>query len=131
MAKVKQVIVIRKDLEMPVGKLAAQVSHASTGAFLNHFYNIDDVLFPRDVESCKVNVRPWLTDEFTKVCLKVDSEEELLNIYKDCIEKRIPHSLIKDAGHTVFAEPTLTCLGIGPFESEEIDKITRHLKLYR
>ena len=131
MAKVKQVIVIRKDLEMPVGKLAAQVSHASTGAFLNHFYNIDDVLFPRDVESCKNNVRPWLTDEFTKICLKVDSEEELLAVYEDCVENRIPHSLIKDAGHTVFTEPTLTCLGIGPFKSEEIDKITRHLKLYR
>lgn len=131
MANVKQVIVIRKDLNMPQGKLAAQVAHASTGAFLKHFNNNSGTLIPKDSGSYQDNVEPWLTDEFTKICLRVDSEDELMNIYYDCIESGIPHSLIKDAAHTFFNEPTYTCLGIGPFESRLIDNITGHLSLYR
>ena len=131
MAQVKQVIVVRKDLNMPAGKLAAQVSHASTGAFLKHFNNLGGTLTPKDKKSYGNNVHPWLTNEFTKICLKVDSEAELLEVYKKCLEEGIPSSLIKDAGHTVFNEPTLTCLGIGPFQSDKIDEITGDLKLYR
>lgn len=131
MANVKQVIVVRKDLNMPAGKLAAQVSHASTGAFLRHFNNLGGTLTPKDKESYSNNVHPWLTHEFTKICLKVNSEAELLEVHKKCLEMNIPSSLIKDAGHTVFDKPTLTCLGIGPFQSDDIDKITGHLKLYR
>jgi len=131
MAKVKQVIVIRKDLNMPAGKLAAQVSHASTGAFLKHFNNLGGILTPKDMESYGNNVHPWLTDEFTKICLKVDSEQELLDVYQICVSAKIPCSLIKDAGHTVFSEPTITCLGVGPFNSNKIDEITGNLKLYR
>ncbi len=131
MAKVKQVIIIRKDLKMPVGKLAAQVSHASTGAFLKHFTNTNGVLKPNDKDSYRVNVEPWLTGEFTKICLKVDSLEELLEIHAKCIEAKIPVALIKDAAHTVFDQPTLTCLGVGPFRTDIIDNITNKLKLYR
>lgn len=130
MSKVKQVIVIRKDLNMPAGKLAAQVSHASTGAFLKHYTLIKngDLLIH---SNSKEHVEPWLEKEFTKICLKVDSEQELLDVYQICIRAKIPCSLIKDAGHTVFSEPTLTCLGIGPFSSDKIDEVTGDLKLYR
>lgn len=131
MADVKQVIVIRKDLQMPAGKLAAQVSHASTGAFLKHFNNLGGTLTPKDKKSYGNNVDPWLQKEFTKICLKVDSEKELLEVYHNCLEANIPCALIKDAGHTVFSEPTLTCLGIGPFNSDDINTITGNLKLYR
>ncbi|HEX9804390.1 MAG TPA: aminoacyl-tRNA hydrolase [Candidatus Dojkabacteria bacterium] len=128
--RVKQVIVIRKDLKMPKGKLAAQVAHASLGAFLSkgHRNIVSEMVIPLDETN-----KPWLDKEFTKICLAVNSEEELLKIYK--IVKAnlsgIPHALIKDAGHTIFKEPTLTCLGIGPWYSEVIDSFTRQLKLYR
>lgn len=131
MVSVKQVIVVRKDLQMPAGKLAAQVSHASTGAFLKHYSNNNGTLTPKDSKSYKKNVEPWLTREFTKICLKVNSEQELLEVYQRCTAAKIPCSLIKDAGHTVFSSPTLTCLGIGPFDSNKIDAITGNLKLYR
>lgn len=132
MTNVKQVIVIRKDLNMPAGKLAAQVAHASTGAFLKHYNQVrGGDLYIQTSSNYEENVEPWLNGEFTKVCLKVDSEEELLEVFQKCSSNRIKCSLIKDAAHTVFNEPTITCLGIGPWKSEEIDKITGHLKLYR
>jgi len=126
---VKQVIVVRKDLKMPSGKLAAQVAHASLGAFLCGVPK-DRKVLQMPIDECK---RIWLNDEFTKVCLMVNSEEELLEIHKIIKANLtgIPHALIKDAGHTVFKEPTITCLGIGPWYSDVIDSVTGKLKLYR
>ena len=131
MATVKQVIVIRKDLNMPVGKLAAQVAHASMSSFLKHFSKIDENLIPKNRASHDKNVERWMKKGSTKVCLKVNSEQELLDVFQACKDAKIPNALIRDAGHTVFPEPTLTCLGIGPFNSDKIDKVTGHLKLYR
>ena len=71
----------------------------------------------------------WLNGIFTKICLSVDSEEELLKIYNS-IPTEIPSVLITDSGLTEFnGVPTNTCIGIGPWDSDEIDKITGHLKL--
>jgi len=123
---VKQAIIIRKDLKMPPGKLAAQVAHASLGALLaSGDVGANSVAIP-----LKGPNGPWLTDEFTKVCLMVRSERELLRL-KSVAMGKMPLALIKDAGHTFFKEPTYTCLGLGPFWSEEMDKITGELKLYR
>lgn len=135
---IKQVIVARKDLKMKPGKLAAQVAHASLACilnckvgvpeqkdFTNTFYN--EFAFTADELK-------WLTEDtlskFTKIVLKVNSEEELLDIYKIAKDKGINCSLIKDAGNTVFTEPTYTCVGLGPVRSSELDDITGGLKLY-
>jgi PTH2 family peptidyl-tRNA hydrolase len=124
--KVKQIILIRKDLQMKDGKLATQVSHASLGSLLS--------LKKEDHERYFFDKQPflveWLEDRFTKICLAVRNEEELLKYYKIIKKTDIPHALIEDAGFTEFTEPTLTCLGIGPFWNEEIDKITKRLRLY-
>jgi PTH2 family peptidyl-tRNA hydrolase len=131
--RVKQVIVVRKDLKMPSGKLAAQAAHASLGAFLDGSRTKSDVLSIYLDEYRN----SWLNKEFTKICLMVNSEEELLKIKTELDQMNssgsyaIPNALIKDAGHTVFKEPTLTCLGIGPYRDLEIDMLTGHLKLYR
>ena len=128
--RVKQVIVIRKDLKMPSGKLAAQVAHASLGAFLKGSYkNLASELVTYIDETKDA----WLNKEFTKVCLMVNSEEELLAVHKKIASNLtgIPCALITDAGHTVFKEPTITCLGIGPWYSDVIDSVTGELKLYR
>lgn len=135
----KQVIVVRKDLKMKHGKMAAQVAHASMAAVLNQ----GEVIERKD-KSDQVAVRRfdmdlmhnpalnhWLfLDSFTKVCVAVHSEAELLEIYEKVKAVKIPHALIRDSGRTVFKEPTYTCLAIGPLVNEAFDKYTGHLKLY-
>ena len=130
---VKQVIVMRRDLGMRKGKLIAQGSHASLGALLKFFEKIEN----RDTITYKVQfgknsyLDQWLNGTFTKICLYVNSEEELDNIKRQCDEAKIPNALIVDAGLTEFhGNPTKTCIGIGPWLSEEIDKITADLPLF-
>lgn len=129
--KVKQVIVMRKDLNMRKGKMVAQGAHASMAAVINYGgYE----LYEDGVEHLCVQINgpmgEWLKGKFTKVCLGVDSEEELLKIVAQADEAGLHCALIKDAGLTEFnGVPTLTCAAIGPDYSEEIDKITSHLKL--
>lgn len=132
---VKQVIIARKDLKMPPGKLAAQVAHASLGAFLNAgLQSSGGGIYGKITVQLDYIMNQWLNKEFTKICLMVNSEEELLELYKkvgEAKEEKWPCALITDAGRTVFKEPTITCLAIGPCYEEDIDKITGHLKLYR
>lgn len=133
---IKQVIVARKDLKMPAGKLSAQVSHASLGCILNKknssYKELDNGT------SVKFNFNDdeyeWLTEtklsKFTKIVLKVNSEKELLDVYNKAKEKDLNSCLIKDAGNTFFDEPTYTCVGIGPVKDYELNDITGNLKLY-
>ena len=111
----KQVIVVRTDIKMGKGKLAAQVAHASLGSFLN----------------CKKKEwkKKWLLTGAKKVVLKVNSKDELLKIYKLVKINKLPCYLVVDAGKTQLEPGTITCLGIGPAPEKEIDKITGHLKL--
>lgn len=124
----KQVIVIRKDLNMRKGKAAAQAAHASIGALLNR------ASMPYEGE-IRINIehqatREWLAGRFTKVCVSVESEEELLTIYEKTLAAGVNVKLIQDAGLTEFnGIPTLTCLALGPDYPEQIDPITGHLPL--
>ncbi len=115
----KQVIVIRHDLKMRLGKAIAQGSHASM-AFLTS--DLSRELTETELE--------WVNDSFTKICVRVDSESELLDIVKQAEYTDIRVHLIKDNGKTEFGGvATYTCCAIGPDESSKIDKITGHLKL--
>ena len=147
----KQVIVFRKDLlkgpnAIRKGKFGAQVAHASLGALLKLF-NISKKELIRlgsygDIESGQIQYEysvifgentvldDWLNGKFTKVVVSVNSDEELLELNKALNETVIPHALITDSGLTEFhGVPTNTCLGIGPYEAEEIDKFTGNLPL--
>lgn len=134
--KSKQVILIRKDLNMSPGKLGAQVAHASVAAILDKSYNTSyhsditgtskQIMIPIDDAA-----KDWFTNRFTKICLSVNSEEELIEFYNIAKKQGLRVSLIKDAGFTEFDEPTYTCVGIGPESNEEINAITGKLKLYK
>jgi PTH2 family peptidyl-tRNA hydrolase len=137
----KQVIVIRKDLNMRKGKMVAQGAHASMSVIADLLesrsipndpdsdYPDEDGLFlSQDTRGYNL-IREWLDGEFTKICVSVNSEQELINVYEAAKTAGLLCSLIKDAGHTEFKEPTLTCCAIGPAYSEEIDKITGGLSL--
>jgi PTH2 family peptidyl-tRNA hydrolase len=129
----KQVLVVRKDLKMSKGKLAAQCSHASLGCILKRMPSQDcqyGVMRTIIIEHDSA-MDAWINGIFTKVCLGVQTEEELLEIYKKAQEfSHIPSVLITDAGKTVFnGVETNTVVGIGPGWSDEIDMITGDLKL--
>jgi len=127
----KQVIVIRKDLNMRKGKCCAQVAHASMAAILSKTthgdYDGERIIHAGDSDS---PLRQWLEGRFTKVVVSCDSEQEIMELLKKAVDAGMINSLITDCGLTEFHNvPTVTCLAIGPDWSEEIDKITGHLKL--
>ena len=113
----KQVIVVRKDLGMGTGKLAAQVAHAAVMA----------------VEITKMRNLDWFNSWFragqAKVVVKVQNLDELIEIRKHAESLHLSVAEIRDSGLTQIPPGTVTCIGIGPGPSGLIDKVTNHLKL--
>lgn len=132
---VKQVIVIRKDLNMRKGKIAAQAAHVSMLVLLNmmdkyHADEIDQTVLKLVIEDGSSLAKWLLTGTFKKIVVSVNSEEELLDIYQKALDNNFPAALITDSGLTEFnGVPTKTCIAIGPGISERLDKITGHLSL--
>lgn len=127
MAEIKQVIVMRTDLMMTKGKMIAQGAHASMAVITQCLYQTNtDILFKPTEE-----IRKWIFGQsFTKICVRIDSEEELDKIYKMAQDAGIVSALIVDSGRTMFGGiPTKTCCAIGPDYSIKIDQITGNLKL--
>lgn len=122
MPDVKQVIVMRKDLRMRRGKEIAQGAHASM-AFL-----AKKALGREDLTETE---RAWLEGLFTKVCVRANSDEELLAVARAAEKEGIRVETIIDSGKTEFGGvPTRTCLALGPDLAAKIDPVTRHLELY-
>ena len=120
----KQVIVIRKDLKMRRGKEIAQGAHAAMAFLIKGLTSLEAL------NKITPNKSEWLECGQTKICVSVDSEEELLEIYNNAKDAGLIVNIIIDAGRTEFnGIPTNTCIAIGPNKSEDIDKITKHLKL--
>ncbi|TXT67135.1 MAG: Peptidyl-tRNA hydrolase [Promethearchaeota archaeon] len=117
MKEIKQVIIIRTDLGMSTGKKCAQACHASISA--------SNIVRRRNVALWK----NWLHSGQKKIILKVKSLEELGVIQENLKRETIESALINDAGLTQLSPGTTTALGIGPIESDKIDKITGELKL--
>lgn len=122
---------MRNDLNMRKGKMIAQGSHAAMMFLVHRMMNAHAGTFPH------IQFTPdeweWLsTGRMTKVCVRVDSEAELVEIERKCNDAQLPVYLITDAGLTEFGGvPTKTCLAVGPASAEKIDPITGHLKLLR
>lgn len=124
----KQVIIIRKDLNMRKGKIAAQAAHASMKAVLEHGDWTDADCY--ELQNMPRTLVDWLRGSFTKIVVSCNSEEELLDVYKKAQEKDIPCAIIQDNGTTEFkGVKTYTAVAIGPEEVEIVDSITRELKL--
>lgn len=135
---IKQVIVFRRKYpdgkggfsQLRTGKIAAQVAHASM-MFISHMLGNGFNLTENDCEPEIAKERKaWFKGSFAKICLYVDSEEELDRIYKEAEEAGLTVHMVIDSGATEFhGVPTKTCLAIGPHDAEKIDKITGDLKL--
>ncbi|KAH1011072.1 peptidyl-tRNA hydrolase 2, mitochondrial isoform X2 [Dendroctonus ponderosae] len=108
---------IRNDLKMQKGKVAAQCGHAAMAAYAKTL-NIPKLL------------KRWRKSGTAKIAVRVDSEEQLLELEKNAKKLNILTSVVRDAGQTQVAPGSRTVIAIGPAPKKVLDKITGHLKLY-
>ncbi len=140
MYKSKMMIVMRRDLKMRKGKIAAQAGHACIEAILmalNKEGRMNDFEMTADGFDLKITDKPtsplsdWFLYGCAKVCVYVDSEEALLDIAHKAKDKGFIASVITDAGMTEFhGVPTNTCLALEPLPAEIADEFTGDLPLY-
>jgi len=112
----KQVLLVNSSLALPPGKMAAQVAHASVAAFL---------------VSSNESKQKWLDVGMPKIVLDGKDEARIRDLLRRANEAGVPAYLIRDAGKTVVAEGTVTCLGIGPAPVAEINALTGALTLLK
>ena len=119
----KQIIVMRKDLNMRKGKMIAQGAHASMKILADWVKQEPTPPFPQPLKE-------WLDGKFTKICVSVNTQTELEEVYNKAKEAGVLCALIEDSGLTEFKNvPTLTCCAVGPDYPEKLDPITGHLPL--
>lgn len=112
----KMVLVVRNDLKMGKGKVAAQCSHASLGLYKKVFYRA-----PKSLQR-------WEMCSQVKVVTRIESEEEMLYLQTRAKNMKLPCHITVDAGRTQVAPNSKTVMAIlGP--SHLVDEITRSLKL--
>jgi PTH2 family peptidyl-tRNA hydrolase len=112
---VKQAIVVRRDLGMGEGKVAAQTAHASLSAY-------EDA----DARTRKA----WKGEGQKKVVLAGESERQLFELADVAEREGLAHAVVRDAGHTQLEPGTVTALAVGPGEDESVDRVTGDLSLY-
>jgi len=115
------VLVVRQDLGMGVGKIAAQVGHAVLGAYQN-------ILESQEIRH-KEALFNWEECGQAKIVLKIKNKEEMLDVSKKAKQAGLNTYLVADAGRTQIEAGSLTVLAVGPAVSTDIDKVTGHLKL--
>lgn len=140
MYKSKMMIVMRRDLKMRKGKIAAQAGHACIDAVImalskegrmNDFEITADGLSLKQTDKPTTPLSDWFMYGCAKVCVYVDSEQALLDIAGKATERGIIASVITDAGMTEFhGIPTKTCLALEPLPAEMADELTGALSLY-
>jgi len=113
----KQVIVVRTDIKMSKGKMAAQAGHAAVSASEYARKNRPEWW------------NPWIMEGQCKIAAKVKSEQEILELERKARNAKLPAALIVDRGLTELPPETTTCLGIGPAPADKVDAITGKLSL--
>ena len=136
----KQMIVMRRDLKMRKGKIAAQAGHACVTAVLRALEREDrlkDVMTSgggidlRPTDKPATPLSQWFQNGTAKICVYVDSQEALLDLDRRAKEQGYISALICDAGHTEFhGQPTYTCLALEPLLPEQVAPLTDELPLY-
>lgn len=112
----KQVIIVRKDLGMTEGKLAAQACHGAVSVLS---------------KTKKIIVESWEKSGQKKVILQAKDLDQLMKLREKCAKMRLPCAIVADAGLTELTPGTITVLAIGPDKEEKIDKITGSLPLLK
>lgn len=126
---------MRKDLNMRKGKMIAQGSHASM-SFLTKGLNISQTI-NSEGDACffaciafTEEINHWLENSFRKICVYVNSEEELQAVHQKALDSGLVSHMIEDNGATEFnGVKTKTCAAIGPHIDKKFEGITDHLPL--
>ena len=135
----KQIIIVRKDLNMSPGKMSAQVSHASMAFLSTWIKNTIDINYNIQAKFDKDIYNEWINDIFTKVILEAKNKNQLLKAVEMANELGMKEGedyfLIRDNCLTEL-EPeedgrTLTCIGFKPMRPEIIDQISKKYQLYK
>ncbi|XP_074870184.1 peptidyl-tRNA hydrolase 2, mitochondrial isoform X2 [Carettochelys insculpta] len=114
----KMVLIVRNDLKMGKGKVAAQCSHAAVSAYKQVQRRNPELL------------KQWEYCGQPKVVLKAPDEETLVQLLVAAKDLGLTVSIIQDAGRTQIAPGSRTVLGIGPGPADVVDKVSGHLKLF-
>lgn len=109
-----QYIVLRKDLNWPLGALIAQSCHAATSAM--HLFSSDDV------------TQAYLSDlnNMHKVVLGVDNLADLESLNKKLIENNVKFKL-----WTEQPENIATAIATKPYMKKEIERFFKKFKLLK
>jgi len=113
----KMMLVVRKDLKMGQGKIAAQCGHATLAA-----YQVAK-------RQAKPALTQWSRQGQAKIAAKVDSEDALLEVYAKALSLGLVAAVIRDAGRTQIDPGTKTVVAVGPGPVDLVDKVTGSLKL--
>ena len=113
----KVVVLVRTDLDMGKGKMAAQVGHASVELAL------------RAQKMDRKSFDAWMSGGQKKVVLKVANKDEMIRYMNEARSSGLYTCMITDAGRTQVEPGSQTCVGIGPAPESEIDKVTGGLKM--
>lgn len=112
----KMVLVVRNDLKMGKGKIAAQCSHATLG------------LYKKLHNRAPKALNRWEMCGQVKVVVKIEREEDMLLLQERAKSLNIPTHITIDAGRTQIAPNSRTVMAVlGP--ADLVDDITGGLKL--
>jgi peptidyl-tRNA hydrolase len=97
------------------GKLAAQAGHC----FLHAWWDAENRWQPQyyNDEYCQIMRAYRDGDDARKITLVVDTVDELRELY-ETFKPHMGATLVEDCGYTVFSEPTVTGVGLGPVQSD-------------
>ncbi|XP_048729599.1 probable peptidyl-tRNA hydrolase 2 [Ostrea edulis] len=115
----KMIFVVNSELQMGVGKIAAQVAHAALGL---HRTLLDD---PQKFGQMLMS---WEQFGETKIVTKGDNTGQLMGLAEKASSLGLPHYIVHDAGRTQIAAGSTTVLAIMG-KLEVVDSITGSLKL--
>lgn len=115
----KMALIVRTDLGMSQGKIAAQCSHATLECYLKGSQGLLNYF----------SVKAWYIMGQPKIVLRVQNEKDLMLLANQAEKAGVTTVAIKDAGKTQLKPGTVTVLGIGPASALRIDSIVSHLKL--
>ncbi|SCU97830.1 LADA_0H08592g1_1 [Lachancea dasiensis] len=122
--EVRMALVIRQDLGMQKGKIAAQCSHAALAC-----YRLIAADPTRESYNLPLTQR-WLRYGQAKITLKCPDKEIMDELFAKALSLGVNSYVVHDAGRTQIAAGSATVLGLGPAPKAVLDQITGELKLY-